>query len=548
MRHDEYDLVDEVLLGRMSRRDLITRLTAAGLSLSAITGLLRATGIDGGEAASLAEAATLRARRGGTVRFATVVPAADVDPVTMFNEGAIFTAQMAGEYLCFPRPDYTLQPKLATSWHATSPSTWTFNLRKGVKWHDGSPFTADDVVATFDRLTDPHVNSAALSAFKGILSKGHTKKVNAHTVTFHLDRPYVDFPYLVSAFTYNSIILPKNYKIGSFTKGKVGTGAYILTKYTPKVSATFVRNPHYWGKGLPYPDGAEMKYYADNSAIVLALEGGAADVFLDMPYQGSQALFANSSIRVLKNPSSAYREFHMRVDKKPFNDRRVRQAVALSLNRPALVQGLLHGLGQVGNDHPFAPIYPTSTAAMAQIPQRRNDYAAAKKLLAQAGYPHGFSVTLTTENFLEIPQYAVFIKQQLQPAGINVKLNVEPQDTYYGSGSNQPWLQVPMGIVDWAPRGSASQTIAPAYLCGAIWNTPHWCNAKFNGLLSEYDRELNKARRQQIAAKAAKVIHDEVPAVIAYWLSELRSTRSNVHGLAKGPAALLDPSTVWLSS
>jgi peptide/nickel transport system substrate-binding protein len=149
---------------------------AAGLSVSAIGGLLASTGVSTrAEAESLVEAQHATVKKGNP-RFTTLVPAADVDPVTLFNEGAIFTAQICLEYLCFPRKDYTLEPKLATSWHSSQPNTWTFNLRKGVKWHDGTHFTADDVVATFDRLTDPKVNSAALSAFKGILSKGHVRK------------------------------------------------------------------------------------------------------------------------------------------------------------------------------------------------------------------------------------------------------------------------------------------------------------------------------------------------------------------------------------
>jgi peptide/nickel transport system substrate-binding protein len=129
--------------------------------------------------------------------------------VTLFNEGAILTMQLACEYLCYPRANGTLEPKLAVSWHATKPDTWTFNLRKGVKWHDGKAFTADDVVATFNLLTDPKVASSALSAYKGVLSPGGVKKVDAHTVRFHLDRGYVDFPYLVSALVYNAAILPK---------------------------------------------------------------------------------------------------------------------------------------------------------------------------------------------------------------------------------------------------------------------------------------------------------------------------------------------------
>jgi peptide/nickel transport system substrate-binding protein len=548
MSTDEYQLIDEVLSGTMSRRDLIKRLLAAGVSVSAVAGLLYETGLGGeAEAASVAEERYLAPKRGGAARFGTVVPAADVDPITLFNEGAIFNMQLSCEYLCFPRPNGSLQPKLATSWKSgKTPNVWTFNLRQGVKWHDGSAFTADDVVATFKRLADPKNNSAgALAAFKGVFS-GHITKINSHQVQFHLDRPYVDFPYLVSAFNYNSVVLPKNYKVGDFVKGRVGTGPFVLTKYTPKVGSTYTRNTHYWAKGLPYLNGAEMKFYADQTAIVLALQAGAIDAYLDMPYQGSQAVFGNSNIKVLTTNSSAYREFHMRVDQKPFTDKRVRQAVALSLDRKAIIQGLWRGFAAMGNDHGFAPNYPVSALAVKDISQRKQNYTQAKKLLAQAGYSRGFSATLTTENFLEIPQYAVIIQQQLKGAGIDVKLNVEDQNTYYGTGANQPWLDVPFGIVDWAGRGAASQTINAAYLCGAVWNSAHWCNKKYDTLLNRSDRVVDPTQREKIALQAAKIQNDEVPAVITYWIKELRGVRKNVHGLASGPAPHVDPSAVWL--
>jgi peptide/nickel transport system substrate-binding protein len=541
---EEHRLVDDFLAGRMSRRDLVKGLMAAGISATAMGSLLGVAGFSPAEASSIVEAPT-RIKRGGTVRFSTEVPAADVDPITMFNEGAIFTAEMSLEHLVFPRANGSLEPKLATSWHSTNPAVWTFNLRKGVKWQDGKPFTSADVVHTFDLLTS--ANSGALSAYKGVLSHGHVRANGPHQVTFHLDRAYVDFPYLVSAFTYNSVIVPKGYKVGDFVKGGIGTGPFVLTKYTPKVGATYKANKHYWARGKPYVDGAQLKYYADNSSQVLAIQAGAIDVFLDAPYQGSQALFSNSKVKVLSIATSSYREFHMRVDQKPFDDARVRQAVALCLDRPAIIQALWNGKAAIGNDHPFAPVYPTSKLAIQKIPQRKQDYTQAKKLLAAAGYPNGFDVTLTTENFLEIPQYAQIIQQQLKPAGINVKLNVEDQNTYYGSGSNQPWLDVPFGIVDWSARGSASQLITPAYLSGGVWNSAHWKDPKFDKLMGQYDKELNPTKRAQIALNAAKEMHDQTPAIIAYWIKELRAIRKNVHGLPINSFAYVDPTPVWLS-
>src|SRR5437588_5697737 len=147
MATDDYQLVDDVLNGQITRRELIKRMLAAGVSLTAISGLLAETGLGGqAEAAGLA-GPPLAPKRGGTLRVGYLVPAADVDPVRTFNEGGILMDQLALEYLVYPRPDYSLAPKLATKWHASNPKTWTFKLRQGVKWHDGSAFTADDVVA-----------------------------------------------------------------------------------------------------------------------------------------------------------------------------------------------------------------------------------------------------------------------------------------------------------------------------------------------------------------------------------------------------------------
>jgi peptide/nickel transport system substrate-binding protein len=542
----EYHLLEELRARRMSRRSFLVRASIMGIALPTVSTILSACGQGDSAGGSEAKSAG-KPRRGGTANVAITKPAALVDPVTLYNQGGQTTAQIAGEYLCFPRADYTLDPRLAVSWTATTPKTWTFRLRKGVKWHDGKAFTADDVVYTMNLLTDPASKSSALSAFKGIFSHGNIEKVDDHTVTFHLDQPFVDFPYLVSSFNFNAIILPNHYQVGQFAKGHVGTGPFVMTKYDPDDGATFVRNKEYWDPRYPYLDGLRLTYYADDTTIALNVQSGKEQVWPVAPYQGSEALIHDPHLKIIKGESSEYRGVHMRTDKAPFDDVRVRQAIAACLDREAIVKSLLGGFGVPGNDHSFAPVFPLSKQAVASVPQRRQDIAAAKQLLAKAGHPRGLSITLTTEHYLEIPEYAVLIREACERAGIQVKLNVEPQNTYYGSGSNQPWLEVPMGIVDWGARGVPSQAILPAYTSHGIWNSAHWKNPQYDKLFGELNASLDEQKRLGIAARMAQIQHREVPALIGYWISNLRITSAKVGGLAAGPADHFDPRTLWLA-
>jgi peptide/nickel transport system substrate-binding protein len=549
----EYHLYEEARAGRMTRQQVLVRGSVLGISASALGSILAACGSSASDNSSSPSSSGGAIKRGGTGVFGITSPASDVDPVTMFNTGAIMTTQLACDYLVFPDAQYVLQPKLATKWEPGSTAdTWTFTIRQGVKWQDGTPFTNDDIVASFERMLDPKIGSSALSAFSGVLSRGNVESSAPDTIVFHLDRPYADFPYLVSSFNYNSVILPKNYQVGDFTKGGIGTGPFILKTFSKDQGASYVKNPHYWGKGQPYLDKVTVKYFTDTPPIVLALQGGAINVFPQVPYQGSQALFSDSNITVTETESSEYRTLQMRVDQEPFSDKNARLAVAYALDRPGLVSGLFNGKAELGNDHAFAPIYPGSPTSD-QVPQRVQDIGKAKSLLGGKTV----NVTLTTEQFLEIPEYAQFVKQMVAPAGINVKLDVQPQGTFYGTGGNQPWLQVPFGITDWGARGTAGQTIDPAYLCRSVpnktlsnsggWNSAHWCDPAFDKLVQKFEGEADQQKRLSLAVSAAKIQQAEVPDVIAYWIKELRATRTNVHGLAAGPTFHLDASAMWLS-
>ncbi|MBV8183429.1 MAG: peptide ABC transporter substrate-binding protein, partial [Hyphomicrobiales bacterium] len=294
MKDYELHLWDEFRSGRLNRRELLRLASVAGVSLSVF-------GVAGPRSAM----AQTEPKRGGTLRLAAQYPGKDPESVTASNAGEVFTYQPCLEYLCYPREDWTLDPRLATSWKAEpDPKTWVFSIRQGVKWHDGSPLTTDDVVATFERLLDPKVGSSAGSIYKGVLSFGNVEKISDTDVRFHLDKPFVDFPYLVSGFAYQSAILPKNYEMGSFTKGGIGTGPFVLKEYVPHQHADYVANKDYWGKGMPYLDALKVLYFAEESATVLAMQAGDVDIYPVVPLKGGEPILNNPNFKILRHASA----------------------------------------------------------------------------------------------------------------------------------------------------------------------------------------------------------------------------------------------------
>jgi len=197
----------------------------------------------------------------------------------------------------------------------------------------------------------------------------------------------------------------------------------------------------------------------------------------------------------------------------------------------------------VGNDHTFAPVYPFAPT-QAEVPQRKQDYAKAKQLLAAAGHANGVTVpTLIVEEFLDVPEYAQLLQDQAKGGGIAMKLHQESQSIFY----NKVWLQTPFGIVDWGGRGSVSPLIEPAYTKNGIWNSSHWKNTQFDKLVSQFDAEADEGRRKQIVAQIAKIQNDETPTLISFFINGLRGVRKNVRGIENGPVDHIDASKVWLS-
>jgi len=527
LRRDASDLenhvVDEFLAGRLDRRGLLREGSRFGLALPLIGGLL-GTADPFGASRALAQTG----QRDATIRIASPTPAGAVEPVSVANAGGLVMLMQTGEFLIFDQPDLILRPMLALSWKPNNDGTvWTFNLRPNVKFHNGHVLNADDVVATMDRLANPKNGSNALSALRGVLSVGGTRKVDDLTVEFHLDAPNGNFPYIVSSDNYNAIILPADYA-GDFEKTFIGTGPFKLDKYTAKVGASFVRNPDYWGtKALPAR--TEFTFFADQQPQILALQGAQVDIILQVVVQGAQGLLNDPDVKLIKIRSAAHRQLHMRTDVPKFADKRVRQAIALTLDRPGLAAGLFRGLAEPGNDSPFAPVYPSTDKA---VPQRKKDLGAARALLAAAGVPNGFEATLTTERLQEIPDYAVLVQNACREIGVKLNLKIETDSAYYGKAQpgQSDWLDSEMGITDYGHRGVPNVLLGAPLLSTGAWNAAHFKSPTYDGLVAQYIATTDLGVQRELAGKIQTLLLDETPVIFAYFYDYLTATAPNVRG------------------
>jgi len=534
----ENHLLDEYRAGHVSRREFIRRGTVIGMSVPLVGFLASACGTGksdsgggggGGGNAVQAGGKQVEVRPGGTLKLGmSPGPSTEIDPLKVADEGGLGIMSQTGEFLAFSDDKLKLQPRLAESWKPSeNGQVWTFKIRQGVKFHDGKPMTAADVAASINALSDPKNGSNALSTFDGVLSKGSAKAVDDTTVRFELDAPNGNFPYLVSSDNYNAIIVPKDVDPGRWEKTFPGTGPWKLDRYTANSGVSYVKNPDYWDKSrVPKLDRQEVKFYPKEQAQILALQGGDVDVLIHFSPTGGKALLNDPNITVIELRSSVHREVHMRNDKPPFDDKRVRQAMALAVDRQALVSGLFAGKADLGNDSPFAPVFRSTDKS---LPQRQQDLEKAKALMQQAN-PSRMSATLNTWDGFELSDLAQLLQNDAAKIGLRLKPNVTPAGTYYGDAvfGKSPWLDSVMGITDYGHRGVPNVFLNAPLQSKGVWNGAHFKNPTYDGLVKEYTQALDIGAQRTAAKKIQELLLDETPIIYPYFYYFLTGTKKNV--------------------
>ena len=527
----ENNLIDALSAGRISRKEFIRRGTVLGLSLSALSFIASACGGDDDDESATGGTGTTegQANAGGTLRTGIISPAIELNPLVVYDEGGLAVLGQSGEYLAWSNDQLELEPRLAESWTPNEDgSVWTFKIRQGVTFHDGAPLTAADVAYTLNLNADPKNEGNALSAFgdPGGLSAGGAEAVDDATVVVTLNGPNGSFPYLVSSDNYNVIIVPDGFDPATWETSFMGTGPWVLDTFTPQQSVTYTKNPNYWDtERQPLADASELRFYAEDQARILAIQGGEVDILSQFQIVGGgEALLNDPTITVTEVKAAQHRQIHMRTDQEPFQDKRVRQAMALLLDRPTIIEGFFQGKADLGNDNPFAPVYPYTDTS---VPQREVNVEQAKQLLADAGKGDGFKVELSTWDNYEIPQLAQLLQGAAKEVGITITLNITDAGTYYSDF----WLNSPLGITDYGHRGVPTVFLTAALGSKGTWNAAHFKDETLDGYIVDFVSALDLDAQKTAAKTLEEYLLEETPVIFPYFYYHLSAERSNVTGI-----------------
>ena len=540
----QLDLVESFARGKITRRQFIKRATVVGLSMSSVAAVIAACG--GGTASSAPSAggsataapsadggattAPSAGAAGGVVRVAIQRPV-QIDPVAMQDLGGYGMIAQTFEFLTtLNDAGDDIAPGLATEWTPNEDGTvWTFKLREGVKWQNGGDFTADDVVATMERLVA--ANNAGLG---GVLPAGGTTAVDPLTVEFALSGPNGNFPYLVSVFNAQTVITPADYEAGTTLDARPdGTGAWKLESFDFSTGARFVRNDAWWG-GATSLDAVEFTFFDEIGPMVTAYQGGQIDAIVQFDVLSGSALFDDPNFSVIATKTALHRQIWMRVDTGQFADVRVRQALALSLDREAMVQQLFRGRADLGNDHVIAPVYPYFDAS---VPQRTRDVEQARALLADAGVTN-LTADLHCGELLEIPDLAVLMQSNAADAGITLNVAVESLDTFYGaqwcpaepadppcSGASE------LGIVDYGHRATPDVYLNAALATGGVWNSSQYSSPEFDAAFQEFQAAIGVDAQKAACTKLETIMNEDVPIIVPYFYNYLAGSSTAFTGI-----------------
>jgi peptide/nickel transport system substrate-binding protein len=422
-------------------------------------------------------------------------------------------------------PDGSSVPALAESFEHNSDGTvWTVKLRPDVHWHNGKPFTADDVIYTIKRIGAPKSTLDGVSEVS-IIDLPSIKKIDNLTLQLPLHQATAD---LASFFTiYFMSIIPEG--TTSFHH-PIGTGPFEFKSFTPGQSSLFTRNPNYWMEGKPYVDELYIESITNPTTRLNALLSGEVDAIESLTFSDAQQQKSSSTIKLLISTSDNLVPLTMACDTAPFNDPNVRKAMRLIVDRPALIETAQVGYGAIGNDLYGKGLVLYDTA----LPQRAQDLDQAKSLLKRSGH-EGLTVTLNTSSVAAgMYESALAFAQQAKGAGVNVQLNNIPASNYFTTN----YLKYVFGQTFWTAY-PIPQFFVQALVSNAPFNETHWRSPSFDKLFYDAQADLNPSSRQDKFFALQNTLFQEGGYVIWGFQPIIDAVGAHVHPAPQNPAGYL---------
>jgi len=538
----------EMAEGRLDRRDFLRIATLLGVSATTAYGMAGLT------APALAQPAP---KKGGVIRLGMRVQDLSSPHTYSWIEAANGGRQVL-DYMTFTGPDNITRPALIAKWQASPDlKTWDFTLRTDVKWRKGRQFTADDAIWNLQRVLDPATGSSVVGLLRGFMldeyetgekdAKGAAKKSTRLWDASAIQKTG-DFSFRVTgksanlaipeAFYHYPFLIMDPQEGGKFGVGSNGTGAFELVEIDVGRRAVFTaRKDAYWNGG-PHIDRFEIIDLGEDSAAYVA---GMASKQIDMQYMGSistlPAMERMPHVQMLK-VDTAYTAVARVHPVKPFDDKRVRQALRLATDTEATLKASHRGLGLPGDHHHVAPVHPEYAPGIS--PKR--DVAKAKALLAEAGYPNGIDTEIACRPQPDWELLAVqSMVEQWKEAGIRVKINVMPSAQYW-----DVWTKVPFGFTTWAHRPLGTMVLGLAYRSGASWNESNWSNPEFDKLITEAEGYLDVEKRRAVMVKLETIMIEDGPAVVPLWRAIFAFSDKKVKGYELHPSIYIDAHKLWI--
>ena len=400
------------------------------------------------------------------------------------------------ETLRYYDENYKLQNLLADEVTQEKPDQWTIRIKSGIEFHNGKPFTADDVIYSFQRILDPSQGLFGAAGLSSVDPK-NIQKMDAHTVRLNLTQADSTIDDQLGQY-YNGMV-PKGYTTKNSLK-YIGTGPFKVQSFVPGQQSVHTRNPHYWQHGQPYFDQVTITDYDNVTAQTNALLAGQADAMTDVPFAQIGTVQSNGGLSILVSQGAGWLPLCMAIDMPPFNDNRVRQAMRLLVDREAMLTQVLSGYGRIANDlySPFDPCFDSS------IPQREPDPEKAKSLLKAAGVS-GASFDLHTTNGAGgmVDSANVFAAQA---AAQGITINVHNDPNYYG----KQYLHLAFSVDFWGTRNFLPQVANGSLPAGPPWNCPynetHWPPTSGTG--SNYIDLYKQAKAAVNPSTRCQIIHE----------------------------------------